>query len=74
MKKMLALTSVLSFVVAFPELVGNVLRGGLLYDNWIEGVKYAGKLANDNSWKISISFLRSAESTLMTPGISLGWP
>ena len=52
MKKMLALISVLPFIVALSELVGNVLRGGLLYDNWIEGVEYVGKLANDNSWKI----------------------
>jgi len=56
MKKMLVLTGVLPFVVALPELVGNVLGGGLLYDNWIEGVEYVGKLANDNSWKISIKF------------------
>lgn len=56
MKKMLVLTSVLLFVVALPELVGNVLRRGLLYDNWIEGVENISKLASDNSWKISIKF------------------
>ena len=56
MKKMLALISVLPFIVALSELVGNVLGGGLLYDNWIERVEYVGKLANDNLGKISIKF------------------